>query len=83
MPDNIKQYITNDPNIKGGKAVILGTRVTVAEIIDFLENQKFINAVVKQLKSEGVLVTNKEVFAALEYAKYFSLDETKAKKKGP
>lgn len=81
MPDNLKRYITIDPDIKGGTPVISGTRVSVAEIIDLLKEQRFISAVIKNLKGEGVLVTDKEVFAALEYAKYSSLDEAKTKKR--
>lgn len=81
MPSNLKRYITIDPEIKGGNPIISGTRVTVAEILDFLKEQKFVSAVVSRLKGEGVLVTDQEVFAALEYAKYSSLDEAKAKKK--
>lgn len=81
MPNNLKRYITIDPEIKGGTPVISGTRVSVAEIIDLLKEQKFVNAVINNLKSEGVLVTDKEVFAALEYAKHSSLDEAKTKKR--
>ncbi len=81
MQDQLKKYIVIDPNIKGGTPTISGTRVTVAEIIDLLKEQRFVNAVINNLKSEGVLVTNQEVFAALEYAKYSTLDEAKSSKK--
>lgn len=81
MPNNLKRYITIDPEIKGGVPVISGTRVSVAEIIDLLKGPNFVDAVIDNLKSEGVIVTNEEVFAALEYAKYSSLDEAKTPKR--
>lgn len=81
MPNNLKKYITVDPEIKGGRPVIAGTRVSVAEIIDLLKGPDFVDAVIDNLKHEGVIVTGEEVFAALEYAKYSSLDEAKASKK--
>ena len=81
MPNNLKRYITIDPEIKGGTPVISGTRVSVAEIIDLLKGPSFVDAVIDNLKNEGVIVTNEEVFAALEYAKYSSLDETRTSKK--
>lgn len=78
--DKIKKFIKQDPHIKGGMPVIAGTRVAVAEIIHFLEDDKTIGRVIKELKKEGVIVTREEVFAALEFAKhktYNTLDETK------
>lgn len=81
MPNNLKRYITIDPEIKGGTPVISGTRVSVAEIIDLLKGPNFVDAVIDNLKQEGVIVTDKEVFAALEYAKYSSLDEARTSKK--
>lgn len=75
MPAKIRRYIKNDPNIKDGAPVIAGTRVTVAEIISFLENEQTINSVILSLKKSGVIVTAEEVVAALEFAKYKSLNE--------
>ena len=81
MPRRISKYIKIDPEIKGGTPVISGTRVSVAEIIDLLKEKNFVDAVIDNLKQEGVIVTNEEVFAALEYAKYSSLDEAKTSKR--
>lgn len=81
MPDKLKRYITIDPAIKGGTPVISGTRVSVAEIIDLLKGQHFVDEIIGNLKQEGVIVTNEEIFAALEYAKYSSLDEAKTPKR--
>lgn len=72
MTDQVKKHIKNDPEIKGGMPVIAGTRVTVSEIISFLENEKTVDSVIRNLKQAGVIVTREEVFAALEYAKYSS-----------
>lgn len=81
MPSRLRKYITIDPEIKGGTPVISGTRVSVAEIIDLLKGPNFVDAVISNLKQEGVIVTDEEVFAALEYAKYSSLDEAKTHKR--
>ena len=82
MSDKIKKYITQDPEIKGGIPIINGTRVSVAEILDLLEGHNFVNAVIKNLRTEGVIVTEEEVSAALEYAKYSALNEALTKKNG-
>lgn len=79
MPTKIIKFINENPNIKGGMPVISGTRVTVAEILNYLENEKTVNDIIKQLKGEGVIVTKEEVFAALEFAKYKSSYETSSK----
>lgn len=79
--DSFKKYIKEDPNIKGGMPVILGTRVAVAEIINFLQNDKTVDSVIKALKGEGVIITKDEVFAALEFAKHRSSDETRSSTK--
>lgn len=80
MLDKVKKYIKNDPEIQGGLPVIFGTRVTVAEIISCLENEKTINSVIKNLKQAGVIVTTEEVLAALEFAKYKTSHETSTNK---
>lgn len=82
MPDKLRKYIIIDPKIKGGAPVISGTRVAVAEILDLFKERSFVDAVIDNLKKEGVIVTNDEVFAALEYAKFSSLDEAKTHKRG-
>lgn len=78
--DKIKKFIKQDPHIKGGMPVIAGTRVAVAEIIHFLEDEKTISRIINELKKEGVIVTKEEVFAALEFAKQKTLNETKTPK---
>ncbi len=81
MTDNIKKLIKKDPKIKNGMPVIAGTRVTVAEIIEYFEEHKFIEDVIRDLKKAGVIVTHEEVLAALEFAKIKSSDETATSKK--
>ena len=76
MSSNVRKYIVSVPNINGGLATIAGTRVTVAEIIDYLENETAVKSVIKDLNTAGVIVTRDEVLAALEFAKHKSLDET-------
>lgn len=80
MIGKISKYIKTDPKIHSGMPVIAGTRVTVAEIIDYLETEKNVEDVIKTLKKAGVLVTRKEVYAALDFAKYRTSDETKTSK---
>lgn len=80
MSSKVLKYIKQDPRIQGGMPVIVGTRVTVAEIIDYLETDKNIQNVINALKKAGVLVTQEEVFAALEFAKYKSSDEALTRK---
>ena len=72
MSDKIAKHIKYDSSIQGGMPVISGTRVTVAEILSYLENEQTVNSVIKNLKQAGVIVTAEEVFAALEFAKYRS-----------
>ena len=42
---------------------------TKAEIIDYLEEEKFIDKVVKDLRLAGVIIGREEILAALEFAK--------------
>ncbi len=81
MPNRLSKYIEQNPSIQGGMPVILGTRVTVAEIIDYLETDKNVSNVIRTLKKAGVLVSEEEVFAALEFAKYKSSDEEASQKR--
>lgn len=80
MPDYLRKIIVQNPKIHSGMPIIAGTRVTVAEIIDFIEEDHTITDTVKVLKKAGVLVTPEEVKAALEFAKYRVIDETYSKK---
>ena len=80
MPNQISKYIKQDPKIHSGMPVISGTRVTVAEIIDYLETDKNVGDVIRVLKKAGVLVTTEEVYAALEFAKFKTSDEAHSKK---
>lgn len=75
MTKKIARYIKIDPKIHSGMPVIAGTRVTVAEIIDYLQDDKTVTDVIKTLKKAGVLVTRDEVVAALDYAKFSTLNE--------
>ncbi|EKD90930.1 MAG: hypothetical protein ACD_30C00056G0007 [uncultured bacterium] len=81
MPDRIKKFIEQDPQIKNGMPIITGTRVTVAEIIDYLEEEKFIDKVIKDLKMAGVIIGREEILAALEFAKLRASDEAPTSKK--
>lgn len=76
MPENVRKFIISLPGIKSGTPVIKGTRVSVPEIIDYFQEDKFIKQIIKSLQHEDVIVTRDEIFAALEYAKIAS-DETK------
>lgn len=80
MSNRLSKYIKQDSRIQGGMPTIVGTRVTVAEIIDYLETDKNIQNIIRALKKAGVLITKEEVFAALEFAKYKSSDEGLTKK---
>jgi uncharacterized protein (DUF433 family) len=33
---NWRQYITVDPAVRGGKACVVGTRITVSDVLDYL-----------------------------------------------
>jgi uncharacterized protein (DUF433 family) len=33
---NWQQYITVDPGVRGGKPCVLGTRITVSDVLDYL-----------------------------------------------
>lgn len=75
MTKKIARYIKIDQKIHSGMPVIAGTRVTVAEIIDYLQDDKTVTDVIKALKKAGVVVTRDEVVAALDYAKFSTLNE--------
>lgn len=76
MAAKFQKYIKLDPNINSGMPGILGTRVTVVEILSYLEADRTIDSVVRSLKKAGVIVTKDEVRAALEFAKCQSSHET-------
>lgn len=78
--DKIKKFIKQDPHIKGGMPVIAGTRVAVVEILDFVQRDKVIDRIVKELAREGVIVLKEEVLAALDFAKYKTEYETPSRK---
>lgn len=75
MPRRFAKYIEKNPKIHSGMPIIAGTRVTVAEIIDYLETDKNVSDIIKTLKKADVLVTEEEIFAALDFAKYSTLNE--------
>lgn len=77
MPENIKKVIVSVKDIKGGKPTIRGTRVTVSEIISFLEDDSIVGKIIKNLAKEDVIVTPDEIFAALEYARIASNENSK------
>jgi uncharacterized protein (DUF433 family) len=81
MPKKFREFITIDPNIKSGTPVISGTRVSVAEILDLFEQEQFIEKVISNLDDEDIKVSREAIFAAIEYAKYTSMNETKTRKK--
>ncbi len=82
MTKELSKFIKQDPHIQGGMPVISGTRVTVAEIVDYLETERNIRSVITVLRKAGVLVTEEEVSAALAFAKYrSSFDEKDSKER--
>lgn len=80
MPSKIKKFISEDPDIQGGMPVISGTRVTVAEIIDYLKTDHTVSQLIKTLRKAGVIVTRDEVSAALDYAAFKSSYEASSQK---
>ncbi len=66
-----KTRIGIDPNVMGGKPVIVGTRVTVEQIVRECSRGLTVAEVVEQYPR----LSNEDVFAALRFAADYLADE--------
>lgn len=60
----MKQLITRDPKILGGKPIIAGTRMSVEVILEFLAG----GMEIKEILKEFPILKKTQVQAAIEYA---------------
>ncbi|OGY29723.1 MAG: hypothetical protein A3A61_00115 [Candidatus Woykebacteria bacterium RIFCSPLOWO2_01_FULL_43_14] len=60
----MKSYISQDPEILGGKPVITGTRMSVESILELISSGMTINEILKEYS----FITRNQVQSALEYA---------------
>ena len=60
----MKSYISQDPEILGGKPVITGTRMSVESILELISSGMTINEIWKEYS----FITRNQVQSALEYA---------------
>ncbi|HAL81454.1 MAG TPA: hypothetical protein DCO83_03810 [Mucilaginibacter sp.] len=65
MPQiNYKEYIEVDPEIRFGKPVIKGTRITVYDVLQWLAS----GMTYKEIISDFPQLTEKQILACLAYA---------------
>lgn len=60
----MKNLITHDPKILGGKPIIAGTRMSVEVILEFLAGGMEIKDILKEFS----FLTRKQIEAAIEFA---------------
>lgn len=60
----MKDLITQDPNILGGKPIIAGTRMSVESILELLASGMKIDEILKEYS----FLHQKHVLAAIDYA---------------
>ena len=58
------KYITIDPDIRSGKATIIGTRITVADILSWLSNKMTIEEIISDFPE----LKAAHIYAALAFA---------------
>jgi len=61
---NYQKYITIDPNIRSGKPIIRGMRITVYDILDMLSDGMKFNEIIEDFPE----VTEDDIYAVLSYA---------------
>ena len=61
---NYSEYITIDPNIRLGKPCVIGTRITVYDVLGWLAS----GMTVKEILSDYPELTDTQVRACLAYA---------------
>ena len=60
----MKNLITHDPDILGGKPIIKGTRMSVESILELLASGEEVDTILK----EYPFLTRKQIQAAIDYA---------------
>ncbi|RLA73158.1 MAG: hypothetical protein DRG24_00910 [Epsilonproteobacteria bacterium] len=59
-----QKYITIDPNIRSGKPIIRGMRITVYDILDMFSDGMKFNEIIEDFPE----LTEDDIYAALSYA---------------
>lgn len=59
-----KNFITQDPDILGGKPIIAGTRMSIEVILEFLAG----GMEIKEMLKEYPFLTREQIQAAIQYA---------------
>ena len=61
---NYQKYITIDPNIRSGKPIIRGMRITVYDVLEMLSDGMKFNEITEDFPE----LTEDDIYAALSYA---------------
>ena len=61
---NYQSFITIDPNIRSGKPIIRGMRITVYDILEMLSDGMKFNEIIEDFPK----LTQEDIYAALAYA---------------